>query len=210
MIPKKFSHCWEVLGPTTDFPTCGSGKCTEYPQGTWLWRIWLQNFHRTGETETLGGHKQNLMHTRTQEKGAVTPQETDPDLPVRVWESLAEAWVISGLPLGQGHWLQQSWEAWHADISPFKGSQHYCHYPYHSLASGSELQWGNTAPPINGKLDKDLLSTALPTRARRGDYMTALLQRKGMIPSSQLWFSQVTEKFTGAVEAKSSHSAVVP
>ena len=76
------------------------------------------------------------MHTRTQEKGAVTPQETDPDLPVRVWESLAEAWVISGLPLGQGHWLQQSWEAWHADISPFKGSQHYCHYPYHSLAWG--------------------------------------------------------------------------
>ena len=28
------------------------------------------------------GLKQNLVHTRTQEKGAVTPQETDPDLPV--------------------------------------------------------------------------------------------------------------------------------
>ena len=34
--------------------------------------------------QTLGGHKQNLVHTRTQEKGAVTPQETDPDLPVSV------------------------------------------------------------------------------------------------------------------------------
>ena len=33
------------------------------------------------------------MHTRTQEKGAVTPQETDPDLPVSVWESLAEVWL---------------------------------------------------------------------------------------------------------------------
>ena len=31
--------------------------------------------------------------TRTQEKGAVTPQEADPDLPVSVQESLAEAWV---------------------------------------------------------------------------------------------------------------------
>ena len=31
--------------------------------------------------------------------------------------------------------------------------------------------------------------------------MRALLQRKGMIPPSQLWFSQVTEKFTGVVEA---------
>ena len=29
--------------------------------------------------QTLGGHKQNLVHTRTLEKGAVTSQETDPD-----------------------------------------------------------------------------------------------------------------------------------
>ena len=43
--------------------------------------------------QTLGGYKQKLMHTRTQEKGAVIPQETDPDLPVSVQESLAEAWV---------------------------------------------------------------------------------------------------------------------
>ena len=44
--------------------------------------------HRVARTYTglgkqsLGGHKQNLVHTRTQEKGAVTPQETDPELPV--------------------------------------------------------------------------------------------------------------------------------
>ena len=35
------------------------------------------------EKQTLGGHKQNLVSTRTQKKGALTPQETDPDLPVR-------------------------------------------------------------------------------------------------------------------------------
>ena len=51
---------------------------------------------------TLGGHKQNLVHTRTQEKGAVTPQETDLDLPVRVLESLAEAWVGGVLQESQG------------------------------------------------------------------------------------------------------------
>ena len=28
----------KVLGPTTDFPTWGSGKGTENPQGIWLWR----------------------------------------------------------------------------------------------------------------------------------------------------------------------------
>ena len=43
--------------------------------------------------QTLGGHKQNLVHTRTQEKGAVTPQETEPDLPVSAQESLTEAWL---------------------------------------------------------------------------------------------------------------------
>ena len=31
--------------------------------------------------QTLGGQKQSLVCTRTQEKGAVTLQETDPDLP---------------------------------------------------------------------------------------------------------------------------------
>ena len=52
--------------------------------------------------QTLGGHKQNLVCTRTQEKGAVTSQETDPDLPVSVQESLAEAWVDSGLLQSRG------------------------------------------------------------------------------------------------------------
>ena len=51
------------------------------------------------------------MHTRTQEKGAVSPQETDPDLGMSVQESLAEASVGSGLPWEQGLWLQQTREA---------------------------------------------------------------------------------------------------
>ena len=61
-----------------------------------------QNLHRTGK-QTLGGHKQNLVHTRTQEKGAVTPQETDLDLSMSVQESLAEVWVSGGLLQVWGH-----------------------------------------------------------------------------------------------------------
>ena len=53
--------------------------------------------------QTLGGHKQNFVHTRTQETGAVTPQESDPDFPVSVQESLVEAWVGGGLLQGWGH-----------------------------------------------------------------------------------------------------------
>ena len=47
--------------------------------------------------KTLGGHKQKLMCTRNQKKGAVTLQETDPDLPVHVQDSLLEAWVSGSL-----------------------------------------------------------------------------------------------------------------
>ena len=43
-----------------------------------------------------------LVHTRTQEKEAVTPQETDSDLPARIQESSAEAWVGGGLLQGWG------------------------------------------------------------------------------------------------------------
>ena len=63
-----------------------------------------QNLHRPGK-QTLGRHKQNLVCTRTQEKGTVTPQETVLDLPVGFWESLAKPWVGGGLLQGWGHRL---------------------------------------------------------------------------------------------------------
>ena len=86
-------------------------------QLTWMWQkpSWrrlpltppqsCQNLHRTGETYSW--RAQNLVHTRTQEKGAMTPQETDPDLLVSVQEAPAEAWVGGGLWQGWGHWVQQ-------------------------------------------------------------------------------------------------------
>ena len=40
--------------------------------------------------QTLEGHKKKLVCTRIQEKGAVTQQETEPDMPMSVQESLAE------------------------------------------------------------------------------------------------------------------------
>ena len=63
----------------------------EMPELTQNWR------------KTLRGHKQNPVCTRMQEKGTVTPQETDPDLPMSVQESMVEARVSSGLLLGLGH-----------------------------------------------------------------------------------------------------------
>ena len=70
------------------------------------------------------------MCTRTQEKGAVTPKETDPDLPVSVQESPMEAWVSSGLLQGWGH------RVWQCMQGTFWRSSHYIHCLHHNLASG--------------------------------------------------------------------------
>ena len=101
----------KVIGSTTDFSTRRSSKGSENSQGIWLWRP-VGCDYRTSRVlgkETLGGHKQNLVPTRTQEKRTVAPKESEPNLPVTVQESLVEVWVDSVLPRDQGHWIQQSW-----------------------------------------------------------------------------------------------------
>ena len=102
----------KVLGPKTDIPTWGSGKGIGNPQGIWLWRTEAFDYSTLkglGETETLGGHKKNPMFTRTQGKGVVTHKrlsQTCHDC-LRV---VCRDMVSSGLPRGQGHWPQQTWE----------------------------------------------------------------------------------------------------
>ena len=74
----------KVLSPTSGFPALGSGKRTSNPKGIWLWRpvtFDCRTFTGLGETySTLEEHTQNLLPTRTQGKGAVTPQETETKL----------------------------------------------------------------------------------------------------------------------------------
>ena len=132
-----------VLESTTDFPTWGSGKRTE-------------NFQRN---RFLVGIKKKFVHTRTQEKGAVTSQETV-RLACECPVVSGGVWVNSGLPQGQGHWLQPSWEPQHAGISPFEGGHH---YPY-LRPNYSE---GTQPHPSAEKWIKDLPSLALPTRAEQ-------------------------------------------
>ena len=50
----------------------------------------ITDFHRTGKTDFRRAQTKPDTH-RNQEKGAVSPQETDSDLPVSVQESLVEA-----------------------------------------------------------------------------------------------------------------------
>ena len=142
--------------------SCG-GVSSGLPQGQGLWvqQAWVWHkpswrrspltHHRAARTytglgkQTLGGHKWNLVGTRTQEKGAVTPQETEPDLPMSVQESLAEAWSAVA-------WCRvRDTECSSACTGPFEGG-HYLHFLHHSWPQVKQ-QGGNTAPPINRKLD---------------------------------------------------------
>ena len=57
------------------------------------------------------------MHIRTQKKGVVSPQETEPDLPV----VLGSLWRKSGSTVVYLGVRGTDYKAWHAGISPFKG-----------------------------------------------------------------------------------------
>ena len=48
----------------------------------------------------LGAHKQNLVCTRAQGKEKWPSQETEPVLPLNVWQSPAEDWVNRGPAAG--------------------------------------------------------------------------------------------------------------
>ena len=71
-----------------------------------------RTFTGLGKQRLLEGHKQNLVHTRTQEKGAVTPQETEPGLLVSLQESPTEVWVDSGLLQGRGTDYSSPFRCW--------------------------------------------------------------------------------------------------
>ena len=68
----------------------------------------------------------------------------EPELPVSVQESLAEAWVNRGLR-GVRSTDYNSLGATGAGISPLEGDHHYHHYPWHSLVWG-QTTWREHSP----------------------------------------------------------------
>ena len=93
--------------------------------------------------QTLGGHKQNLVHTRGQEKGAVTPQETESDLLVSVPESLGPQWPAARLEALSA--AVRAWDLLKEVTIIFITST--------IVWPQVKQQEGNTAWPINRKLD---------------------------------------------------------
>ena len=98
------------------------------------------------------------MHSRTQEKGAVTPQEREPDLPVSIWDSPAEAWSpvacygVRDTDCSTGRCWHKSF--WRSPLS----------LPQFGLRPNYREGTQTHSSAENGI--KELLSMALPTRAR--------------------------------------------
>ena len=76
----------------------------------------------------------------------MTPQETDPDLPLSVQESPVGAWVGSGLLQGQGTKCSS------VCTGSLEGGHHYHHYLHHSLVSGETKVWGEHSPDHQQKI----------------------------------------------------------
>ena len=106
VIQRKFSHCCKSCRAHNRFSNLGFWWRDWEPPGNLTWkvsRISLQNFHRAKVTDSWRA-QENLMCTRTEEKGAVTPEETELDFPLSVQEALAAA-VLGG----SGCWPKSSW-----------------------------------------------------------------------------------------------------
>ena len=152
-MQKNFLHCCKSSRTHNRFFNLGIWQRDWEPPREFVFEgsgIWLQNFYSTEETDSWRAQTKPyfcfVCGPRAQEKGAVTPQETEPDFPVSVQESPAETWLHSGLWWGQEHWIQQSWELWLAVIIPEWG-HHYHLYLYHILASGQTT--GRESSPTN-------------------------------------------------------------
>ena len=105
----------------------------------------------------LSESQENLVYTRTQEKGAVISQETEPDLPVSVQESPVKAGSAVACHRGQRHWLLQPWN--HGMLAQVGLKE------VAITAITPIIVWPQAYQSAENWI-KGLLSMALPTRAR--------------------------------------------
>ena len=109
IIPKKFSHCYEGSELHIRLPSLGPDERTGNSQGIWSLRpVGFDKKKKKRLPQDWGNQRlqswriQNLECTKTQRKGAVTPQETEPKTPASAAKTPEKAWVGKG--------SQQEWQ----------------------------------------------------------------------------------------------------
>ena len=137
ITPKKFLHCFDSSRAHNRLPILGIQQRDWQSPGNLtlkVSRVWLQNFQRTGETDSWRAQTKPCAHW--------DPGERSND-PSRDWARPACKYLeVSGGGMGWqrpatglGHW--QFWEVQHAGIRPFGEG---CQYPYHSWALGQTIR----------------------------------------------------------------------
>ena len=102
----------EILAPLrthNSFPNLGSWQRDwQLPENLTLEAsgIWLQNLHRTGETDSWRAQTKSCAHQSRRKEQGPHKRLTQTCLWVSQ-ESPEEAWVSCGLRQGQGHWVGQ-------------------------------------------------------------------------------------------------------
>ena len=136
----------------SDFPAWGPNKETGNPQGMWPWRP-AEFDYRT--SRGLGERETSILEgtNKTQRRGAVIPQETEPKLSANVGGSPVEAWASRASPQGLGHWkvpfgITLPWscrlQGWVASgqTTIREGAQ-----PTHHQIIGLKLYWARPCSP---------------------------------------------------------------
>ena len=148
IIPKEFSHCWKSSRPTADFPTWGSSKATENPQGIWLWRPVGFDYRTctelgkqklledTNKTLWVPGprRKEQWHHKRVSQTCLWVSLQQTHGLTVTCWGVRGTDYNSPGSMLAQGLLKEVT-------ITPTRD------WPQ------AKLQEGNAAPPISIKLN---------------------------------------------------------
>ena len=134
--------CWARPAFVCLSVSCGGGIGRQWPAmwtGLWLQQTW-EGWCMSPSTELQSRQPRNwkpqtkpCAHQDPGERSIDSPQETEPNLPVSVQESPAEAWVNSGC-CGV-----RSTEHYSHGISPFEVGHHYL-YLFHSLALGQTIR----------------------------------------------------------------------
>ena len=120
-----------------------SRKKPMQPAGLMMWDAWKEDVHPWRDP-TLGGHKQNLVHTRTRRKQWPHKRLTETCL-----------WVSRSLQQKCGPAVAccrvGSTECSSVCTGPFGGSHHYLHYLHHSLAS-DQITGREHSPALQQKI----------------------------------------------------------
>ena len=109
-MPNELPTVVKALNPTSGFPPGDPTKGLGIPKESDLAGQWdlttrlPQDWGNQGLQSCRSQTKQNK--TKTQRKGAMTPQETEPKLPASVGGPPVEARIGRSTPQGWGHWKQ--------------------------------------------------------------------------------------------------------